>query len=1025
MEIPPEAWATISELLDQALDLAPQERQTWLGGLGPEHAALVPILQQFLEQASRLRETDFAATLRAGLPGGSMEDPEGAAALHPGDSVGPYRLVRLLGSGGMGAVWLAERSDGLINRSVALKLPHIFEERRALAQRFARERQILAGFTHPNIARLYDAGVSEQGRPYLALEYVEGKSITAWCDERQLEVRDRLALFLQVLEAVRHAHASLVIHRDLKPSNLMVNSSGQVQLLDFGIAKFLQSEESGPCDQTALTALGGLALTPQYAAPEQILGKPIGTAADIYALGVVLFELLTGTLPYRLKSHTRVELEQAIVTVDSVRPSAAVSALPGPSGVRRMAQGRLARLLRGDLDTIVLKALKKDPAQRYLSVESFAQDLNNYLEGRPVLARPDSPWYRTRKFLRRHWLPASAGVVTVISLALGLGLALWQAQRARAEARTAEAVQDFLQQIFEANSAQQADPQKAQQTTARELLDVGASKINDALGDAPQAKLRVYRTLGRMYSGLGMDPEAAELHRRRVEIARTTYGGDSDELVEALIDRADALSSKLNDPDWERVLKEANAILDRRGDADSPLRGRLLAQSAGFMQERDLSKAVADAEAALKILRRYPPDREFVRSLSVAAAGYAQRGEWEKCRPLLEEGIAIATGRSGKEMLDLLPELHNQLGGIEERLFDPVGANRDLRMAWELAKERNGAAHINTISFLVDYANDLFLNGHSAEAMARLEEALAALRSTKGADRSEVAVYVLSAYVNDAAYFGHYEDALAALTQVIEALGASADSPRMAHLMTEQASLFQHLGRYQAGLTLLDRARAIRNRVKTGAGFWDKSDEKIRFRLLLSMGRIADAAMTARHFLDEGAAASKLPLKAWLGQQFYRERLALAQGDPRSALALAQDSLARIRASSIRESLVASEQRSAIIAGKALVELHQAGAAEPVLRRSLELAGRMYDPQRSADLADNQIALGNCLLDLGRTQEARALAASAAAIHATHKELGEHYRKPLRMLELRLNAIGNPQQPDSPGKTIAGDPSRS
>jgi len=435
-DLGPQEWATLRRLLDEALDLPPAQRTAWLENLDPTFAAYRPRLAALLANADRPTAQAVLNTLPkvetaqfAPLPGA-----DGAA---PADRIGPYQLLRELGSGGMASVWLAERTDMLQGRQVALKLPHGAWRRAGLAERLQREREILATLEHPHIARLYDAGVAEDGQPYLALEYVQGEPIDAHCRRLQLGVNDRLRIFLQVLAAVAHAHARLVVHRDLKPSNILVTEDGQVKLLDFGIAKLL---DQGLADETALTQQAGRAFTPEYAAPEQIQGLPLTTAADVYALGVVLFELLADTRPYSLKRGSRAALEEAILSAEVPRPS-------------RVAPVRWRAELRGDLDTILLKALQKAPAQRYESVNALGEDLRRHLAHEPVLARPESRSYRLRKFLRRNFLAVAATSAVATALVAGAVVAIWQAREAANQEHRARAVADFTAAIF-----READP---------------------------------------------------------------------------------------------------------------------------------------------------------------------------------------------------------------------------------------------------------------------------------------------------------------------------------------------------------------------------------------------------------------------------------------------------------------------------------------------------------------------------------------------------------------------------------------
>jgi len=412
--------ALMSRLLDEALPLDAAGRQRWIDALSPEYQVLAGALREALLPAA-------AGSKSAGLPilgtGNHLERIGGGPG--PGEPVGPYRLIRLLGEGGMAEVWLAQRADGAFKRDVALKLPVLSRLRKGLAIRFERERDILAALEHPNIARLYDAGVSSDGLPYLAMEYVAGESLTAWCDARRLAVRERLKLFLQVLDAVQYAHVHQVIHRDLKPSNILVTDAGQVRLLDFGVAKLLDREE----EKSDLTRRFGRALTPDYSSPELVRGEQPGPADDVYALGVVLYELLCGNKPYHLEAgRTIVQLEHAIAAVE-VQPASSQLA-PGAAGNRGTTQRKLARQLKGDLDAIVLKALARAPASRYDSAAAFAADLQRALSGEPVEARPDRLGYRCAKYLQRHRTTLAAIAATIVLVTGALGYALTRSRAA-------------------------------------------------------------------------------------------------------------------------------------------------------------------------------------------------------------------------------------------------------------------------------------------------------------------------------------------------------------------------------------------------------------------------------------------------------------------------------------------------------------------------------------------------------------------------------------------------------------------
>jgi len=415
LELSASQMARMSRLLDEALELDEEGRRHWLRDLAPQDRDLeVALRGALLPQAGTAGPADLGTLPKVGAGGDTTVVQ---SRLKPGDRVGPYRLIRKLGHGGMAEVWLAERADGAFKREVALKLPMLSWRRQDLERRFARERNILASLEHTNIARLYDGGITDEGLPYLAMEYVPGQSLLAWCDAHHLGIRERLRLFMQVLDAVQYAHARQVIHRDLKPSNILVTEAGQVRLLDFGIAKLLASEDH----QTQLTQLYGQAMTPEYASPELVRGEAVQAASDIYSLGVALYELLAGARPYRLKQGaSAVMLQQAVLTAVIAQPSTQVTEDACPA--RATTTRGLARRLKGDLDAIVMKALAKDPGQRYASASAMAEDIQRHLAGEPIEARPNRLSYRLGRFVLRNQKPialaGAAGLLFAAAIAV-------------------------------------------------------------------------------------------------------------------------------------------------------------------------------------------------------------------------------------------------------------------------------------------------------------------------------------------------------------------------------------------------------------------------------------------------------------------------------------------------------------------------------------------------------------------------------------------------------------------------------
>lgn len=446
-----ERWQRLSPYLDRALELAGAAREAWLEELRQQDGDLAADIAELMAESDRAGELSF-------LEGEAPELPFGASLA--GQTLGAYTLVAPIGHGGMGTVWLARRSDGRFEGRAAVKLLNAELVGRAGGERFRREGNILARLTHPHIAHLIDAGVSPGGQPFLVLEHVEGEQIDTYCDGCKLDVAQRLQLFLDVLRAVAHAHASLIVHRDIKPSNVLVSRDGQVKLLDFGIAKLLEGESDDGA-ATALTRDGGRALTPAFAAPEQVTGGEITTATDIYALGALLYLLLCGRHPSAGATSSPAELVRAIVDTEPRRPSDAAgdrhgNSVSSPEELatwRSSTPDRLRHELAGDLDTIVAKALKKSPAERYATVQALGDDVRRFLEHRPIAARPDAPTYRLAKFVRRHRLPVALAGLVLLAVFAGLAGTMNQARRAQQAAAIAQEQRDFaLRQLSRAEA---------------------------------------------------------------------------------------------------------------------------------------------------------------------------------------------------------------------------------------------------------------------------------------------------------------------------------------------------------------------------------------------------------------------------------------------------------------------------------------------------------------------------------------------------------------------------------------------
>lgn len=598
--------ALMSRLLDEALPLDAEARQRWLDALSPEYQCLAGAMREALFPAS-----DIAL---AALPDlGTASERIGNGPL-PGENVGPYLLIRRLGEGGMAEVWLAQRADGAFKRDVALKLPMLSTLRKDLASRFARERDILAALEHPNIARLYDAGVSSSGLPYLAMEYVAGELLTAWCDARQLGIPERLKLFLQVLDAVQYAHAHQVIHRDIKPSNILVTDSGQVRLLDFGVASLLAQEEL----QSDLTQLYGRALTPDYASPELVRGEPLGPGVDVYALGVVLYELLCGTRPYHLdRGGSIAQLEQAIATVEVKRPSTQVA--PGAAGNRSTTERQLARCLRGDLDAIVLKALARLPAGRYDSASAFADDLQRSLSGKPVAARPDRLGYRGAKYLQRHRTGLAAIAATIALLGGVLGYALTRSRAQVTVTGTAYLARDGLGVAAAEKSIAVLPFLDMSQKKDQEYFSDGLSEeLIDHLVHSPELKV-IARTSSFQFKGRNEDVRAVArtLGVTHVLEGSVRQSGQELRITAQLVRASDGVQlwSQTYDRNLTDIFKVQDEIADevsralhvalsggpREGQREPDVRAYNLVLEGNYVKARE---TLGDAEKAIQLYRQ-------------------------------------------------------------------------------------------------------------------------------------------------------------------------------------------------------------------------------------------------------------------------------------------------------------------------------------------------------------------------------------------------------------------------------------
>lgn len=740
-------WKRAEAVLDRLLDLPAEDREAELDALTVGDPALRADVVALLEEGERGGGL-LDAPLERLIEGADEASEELVEARR---TIGPWRILRVLGRGGMGQVYLAERADGDFDQRVALKIVRTGLDRREIVERFRHERRILARLRHPNIASLYDGGVADDGTPYFAMEVVEGERITDYADRNRLDLDARIRLFQSVCAAVAHAHRNLVVHRDLKPGNVLVTAEGIAKLLDFGIAKIVDPD-SGDASQTTQRFL-----TPAYASPEQVRGQATTTATDVYSLGVLLYELLTGHHPHGETSRSA-EVVRAILEDEPRDPSAIVTRDRGDTTAAEIARRRstlpadLQRRLRGDLDNIVAKALRKDPAERYASVDDLREDLERYRGVLPVTARPATVGYRVRKFVRRNGIAVGAGAALLaglIAFAISMSLlyARSEANRVRAqqaenaaarEAETAKRVSGFMTDLFRVSNP---DAATWDSLTAREVLERAVKKIRTGLDDEPLVRAQLLGTLGEVHTGLGRYAEARRLQEEGLELQRSAPGDHPLEYAQALQSYA-ILLRKMGDyrgalDAYQRALSLREAALgpDHPDVAESLTGIGIVYNNLGLPDSSRISQ-----ERALAIKKKvFGPDDE-----SVASSSYnlgvlnATRLDYAAARPYFEDAHRIWEARLGEHHARTL----GALGAIAltmDRTGDPQGA-RDVERRVLAGKEAAlGPSHPDLSFTLLHLATLEGQMGRAAEARAYAERALRICERSLGTAHPQVA----------------------------------------------------------------------------------------------------------------------------------------------------------------------------------------------------------------------------------------------------------------------------------------------
>jgi serine/threonine protein kinase len=659
----PDQWQEISPYLDHALSLSGEERAHWLADFRSKSFDLGDLLDKLLDEHHALSQEHFLE----GQPLRPTSDPTST-----GETVGFYKLLLQIGEGGMGNVWLAERQDGRFERKVAIKFLKFAVSSPSAAERFKREGRILGQLAHAHIAELIDAGVTPKAEPYLVLEYVKGKQIDEYCDEHALGVEARIELYLDVLEAVGHAHANLIVHRDIKPSNVLVSNEGDVKLLDFGIAKLLADDTSSAA-ATLLTLDGGGAMTPQFAAPEQLTGGAITTATDVYALGTLLYSLVTGQHPAGPGPHSPADMVKSITESEVRLASQAAALANNATGKFGITSEKLHRQLRGDLDTIIAKSLKKRPDERYGSVVALGDDLRRYLRLEPISARPDSAAYRTRKFVQRNRPAVALGALALFAILAGITGTLIQARtarrqrdfafaqrdRAELERDRANRVTDFMTDMFKVSDPTET---RASGRSTREILDKAAGNIETGLSKDPELQARMMHVMGNVYKNLGIYERAGSLLQRAIDVSQRKLGLTNSETMSAMSDLSWVLSQQGRWADAEKLERQ---VLELQRRVLGPEAHDTLSTMVNLCVTLEMEGRRAEAQSlgreTLNVERRVlgPESDEALSMMNNLAAFLGEDDKFAEAEALFREAAATQERVLGPENLKTLSSNDN------------------------------------------------------------------------------------------------------------------------------------------------------------------------------------------------------------------------------------------------------------------------------------------------------------------------------------------------------------------------------
>jgi len=901
-----ERWRLVEEHFNAALALARAERAAYIDRISRGDPELR------IEIESLLRASDAAVGFLE-EPASTSHDSSMQETLASESRLGAWRIVRLIGHGGMGEVYEAERADGQFELRAALKVTR--REASRFLERFNAERQILARLDHPGIARLLDGGVAPDGRPFAVMEYVEGVSITRHCAERHADLRARLLLFLQVCDAVSHAHRHLIVHRDIKPGNVLVDREGRARLLDFGIAKPLDVGLSAAADFTVAP------LTPDYAAPEQLAGEPVTTATDVYALGVLLFELLSGRKPWSLQGEPLARALHALLE----QPAPPLSETAGSASDAPVSP----RSLQGDLDAIVAKCLRREPQHRYATVNALKLDIERSLAGDPVLARSDARFYVLGRLLRRYrW--ATAAVVAIIAiLAAGIAATAWQADRATREAARATATRDFLLSVFRESDPRIARGRPPGEITAKELLDTSVERVESEFARDPETQLALLTLASEIYGYWADEERFVQLLEKRKNLARKHYGESHPLVIESLIIDAWGSIYPQDFATADRLLDEADRLIRKGGHEKTGARGAWWLAKAEVYKVTDPPKRLDALERSVDLFRRYATEHaDFGVALALSASARLVREDFEGAKQRNEEALVVLASADVGDIE--LAGTYANLGRALQHLGDFKNAEVAFQKHAELRARAFALKNGVYWQGAAEYARLVHLRGDRERALRMFAELLVLIPPDWDLTTDDVVAREF------------YAERLAAEGRAAEAIPLLETAQRtyverpmrdydLRRLRQTLGDAYDRAGRADDARVALAAARAERMQKDAPDSIAVLSARERWARFLLSTGEIAAATAELKEIVQVGGDKQIFPL-------------ALAHGD------LAQAAIARRDASG-----ALSESRAAIAALDRITGLYDVRIG-PMLWRTHAAALRLNgDPAGAAQW--NQKAL--------------------------------------------------------------------